>query len=65
MTRLFGGYGPELYAAYEANLPLASGYRLRQALYNLYHMLNHLNLFGSGYLARCENIIDGLLADVS
>ena len=63
MTRLFGGFGPEFYAAYEANMPLASGHRLRQELYNLYHMLNHLNLFGRGYLARCENIIANLLAE--
>jgi len=64
MTRLFGGFGAEFYAAYEANLPLASGYRLRQELYNLYHMLNHFHLFGSGYLARCEDIIDQLLAEL-
>lgn len=64
MTELFGGFGPSFYSAYEAHSPLPDGYRLRRELYNLYHMLNHLNLFGSGYLSRCENIIESLLAQL-
>jgi len=64
MTELFGGYGPEFYSAYEAHAPLSDSYQLRRDLYNLYHMLNHLNLFGAGYLCRCENIIDHLLAQI-
>ena len=64
MTELFGGFGPSFYSAYEECSPLPNGYRLRRELYNLYHMLNHLNLFGSGYLSRCENIIDSLVAQV-
>ena len=64
MTELFGGFGPEFYSAYQAHTPLPDGYRLRRDLYNLYHMLNHLNLFGAGYLSRCENIIDALMAEV-
>ena len=64
MTELFGGFGASFYAAYREHSPLPDGYRLRRELYNLYHMLNHLNLFGSGYLSRCENIIDSLLAQV-
>lgn len=64
MTELFGGFEPAFYSAYRSNSPLPDGYPLRRELYNLYHMLNHLNLFGTGYLSRCESIIDGLLAQV-
>ncbi len=64
MTRLFGGFDADFYSAYLAHFPLPDGYRLRQNLYNLYHMLNHLNLFGGGYLSRCENMIDSLIAQV-
>lgn len=64
MTELFGGFEPAFYAAYKACSPLPDGYRLRKNLYNLYHVLNHLNLFGSGYLLRCENMIDGLLSEI-
>lgn len=64
MTELFGGFDPAFYAAYRAHSPLPEGYPQRRELYNLYHMLNHLNLFGAGYLSRCENIIDGLLAQI-
>ena len=64
MTELFGGFGPSFYSAYREHSPLPDGYRLRRELYNLYHMLNHLNLFGSVYLSRCENFIDNLLAQV-
>lgn len=64
MTELFGGFEPAFYSAYKAHYPLPDGYHLRRDLYNLYHMLNHLNLFGAGYLSRCENIIDHLMAQI-
>lgn len=64
MTELFGGFGASFYAAYQAHSPLPAGYPLRRNLYKLYHMLNHLNLFGAAYLFRCENIIDDLLAQI-
>ena len=54
MTELFGGFPPEFYDAYQASFPLAEGYEKRKHLYNLYHLLNHLNLFGSGYAAQVE-----------
>ena len=57
MTELFGGFGPDFYAAYHANYPLDVGYPVRKHLYNLYHVLNHLNLFGSGYLRQAESMI--------
>ncbi|HEX5789100.1 MAG TPA: fructosamine kinase family protein [Woeseiaceae bacterium] len=49
MTRLFGGFGRAFYAAYEETWPLAAGWERRVALYQLYHVLNHLNLFGGAY----------------
>jgi fructosamine-3-kinase len=65
MTRLFGGFGPHFYAAYEAVWPLPSGSEVRGTLYNLYHVLNHLNLFGAeGYLRQAETMLDRLLAEL-
>lgn len=57
MTRLFGGFPPRFYAAYASEWPLAEGYEERLPIYQLYHLLNHLNLFGSGYYAQCERIL--------
>jgi protein-ribulosamine 3-kinase len=62
MTTLFGGFSREFYIAYEGVWPLDPGHRERRDLYNLYHVLNHLNLFGSGYLAQAQQMIDRLLA---
>ncbi len=62
MSELFGGFGPGFYAAYQEAWPLDPGYAKRKNLYNLYHIINHLNLFGGGYLAQSEHMIDGLLS---
>ena len=62
MTRLFGGFGRTFYSAYEAEFPLDAGASTRIDLYNLYHLLNHLNLFGGVYRVRSEAAIDRLLA---
>ena len=59
MTRLFGGFSPAFYAAYHEEFPLPDGHRERLPMYQLYHLLNHLNLFGSGYYASCERILEG------
>jgi protein-ribulosamine 3-kinase len=64
MTELFGGFGADFYSAYRAAWPLAQGYGTRKTLYNLYHILNHLNLFGSGYLGQAESMIERLLAEI-
>jgi fructosamine-3-kinase len=64
MTELFGGFGSGFYSAYRAAWPLDPGYRVRKDLYNLYHVLNHLNLFGGGYRGQAERLIDRLLAEV-
>jgi fructosamine-3-kinase len=62
MTELFGGFDAEFYAAYRDAWPLDAGYRTRRDLYNLYHVLNHLNLFGSGYLGQSEALLGRLIA---
>jgi protein-ribulosamine 3-kinase len=64
MTELFGGFGSDFYAAYQEVWALHEGYRVRKSLYNLYHILNHLNLFGGGYLRQAENMIALLLAEI-
>ncbi len=61
MTRLFGGFSRDFYAAYEHSWPLAPGSDRRIRLYQLYHVLNHLNLFGRGYLERAEMLLEELL----
>jgi fructosamine-3-kinase len=65
MTELFGGYPRRFYAAYDEHYPLDQGYRLRKTLYNLYHILNHLNLFGGGYAAQAEHMMDTLVGEVT
>ncbi len=60
MTELFGGFSPTFYQAYQAAYPLDPGYATRKALYNLYHILNHLNLFGTGYLHQAEAMIHNI-----
>jgi fructosamine-3-kinase len=62
MTELFGGFDSDFYAAYREAWPLDPGYRVRRQLYNLYHVLNHLNLFGGGYGGQAQGMIDRLLA---
>lgn len=57
MTKLFGGFGVPFYDAYEEAWPLAAGSEQRMLLYQLYHVLNHLNLFGDSYLNRALGII--------
>lgn len=63
MTELFGGFSAEFYAAYRATWPLAEGYSQRKTLYNVYHVLNHFNLFGGSYAAQAEDMLDRLLAE--
>ena len=64
MTELFGGFGADFYAAYQAAWPLDPAYRTRKTLDNLYHILNHLNLFGGGYGAQAEQMMQQLLAEL-
>lgn len=57
MTELFGSFNPSFYKAYNEAYPLEPGYRQRRDAYNLYHMLNHLNLFGGSYAGSVKAIL--------
>lgn len=61
MTMLFGGFGKPFYEAYEKAWPMAPGHEQRIELYQLYHALNHLNLFGRGYLVHVCRLIRQLV----
>ena len=61
MAELFGGFPTSFYAAYRSTWPLDSGYEARKPLYNLYHILNHFNLFGGAYLGQAQRMIEALL----
>lgn len=65
MTELFGGFPVAMYAAYRRAAPLDGDFELRKPLYNLYHMLNHCNLFGARYLGQAERMAARLHADLS
>jgi len=65
MTEMFGGFPPQFYDAYCLEWPLDPGYAVRKHLYNLYHLLNHFNLFGGGYGAQAESTITSLLTSVA
>ncbi len=60
MTMLFGGFGKAFYEAYEASWPLERGHEKRLKLYQLYHVLNHLNIFGRSYLAQAKQLLTDL-----
>lgn len=61
MTELFGGFPPEFYQGYNQVLPLDPDYKQRKTLYNLYHILNHFNLFGGGYESQANRMIQQLV----
>jgi fructosamine-3-kinase len=61
MTRLFGGFGEAFHRAYQQAAPLSAGAATRAELYNLYHVLNHANLFGGGYPRQARALIERLL----
>lgn len=58
MTTLFGGFSPEFYMSYQQEFPLKDGYAYREKLYQLYHLFNHVNLFGSGYYSQVMNVLN-------
>jgi fructosamine-3-kinase len=64
MTELFGGFPQAFYRGYDDAWPLDPGYPVRKRLYNLYHLLNHLNLFGGSYLVQTQAAIDELLGEI-
>ncbi len=62
MTELFGGFPTAFYHGYNESWQLDSGYRQRKSIYNLYHVLNHFNLFGGGYTNQAKTIIQQLIS---
>ncbi len=64
MTKLFGGFGGRFYAAYNEAWPLDQGFEIRETFYNIYHIINHLNLFGGGYHAQAISMIERVLAEL-
>ncbi|WP_456417207.1 fructosamine kinase family protein [Thiolapillus sp.] len=64
MTELFGGFGADFYAAYNNAWPLDPGYAVRKTLYNLYHILNHANMFGGGYAGQAQRMMEQLLGEL-
>jgi protein-ribulosamine 3-kinase len=64
MTELFGGFPGDFYSAYDSTWPLDPGYATRKTLYNLYHVLNHFNLFGGGYLSQAQHMTASLLSEL-
>ena len=64
MTELFGGFSQRFYAAYNEAWPLDSGYTVRKVFYNLYHILNHFNMFGGGYAGQAERMTEQLLGEL-
>lgn len=64
MTELFGGFDRRFYASYQEAWPLDQGYSVRKHLYNLYHVLNHANLFGGGYVSQAHGLMGRLLSEL-
>ncbi|GGP27841.1 fructosamine kinase family protein [Silvimonas amylolytica] len=64
LTSLFGGFSSTFYEAYHATWPLQPGFERRRDLYNLYHMANHANMFGGGYIQRTQAMIDALIVNI-
>lgn len=64
MTELFGGFSAEFYSSYNEVWSLDNGYQQRKVLYNLYHILNHYNLFGGGYAMQAERMMEQLLINI-
>jgi len=64
MTHLFGGFPADFHAAYREAWPLSDGHLARRGFYNLYHVLNHANLFAGDYVAQSARLVDQVLAEV-
>jgi fructosamine-3-kinase len=64
MTQLFGGFPKEFHSAYRDAWPLDDGYAARKGFYNLYHVLNHANLFAGDYVRQSEHLVEKVLAEI-
>jgi fructosamine-3-kinase len=63
ITELFGGFGGGFYRGYNEVFPLDKGYQKRKIIYNLYHIINHFNLFGGGYGAQVNQMIQRIITN--
>ena len=61
MTKLFGGFRKEFYEEYHKIFPIKNGFEKRIIIYNFYHILNHANMFGGGYLNQVEDYVKAIL----
>jgi len=64
MTYVFGGFSADFYASYQNAFPLDDGFAVRKTFYNIYHIINHLNLFGGGYHGQSINMLEQVLAEL-
>ena len=64
MTQLFGSFGARFYQAYDEVWPLDEGYKVRKTFYNLYHIINHFNMFGGGYLGQAIAMMKQVLSEI-
>lgn len=65
MTYVFGGFGPDFYASYQNAFPLDDGFAVRKTFYNIYHIINHLNMFGGGYHGQAIHMLEQVLAEIA
>ena len=65
MTYVFGGFSPDFYASYQNAFPLDDGFAVRKTFYNIYHIINHLNLFGGGYHGQAINMLEQVLSEIN
>ncbi len=65
MTYIFGGFDADFYASYQNAFPLDDGFAVRKTFYNIYHIINHLNMFGGGYHGQAINMLKQVLAEVN
>ena len=61
MSQLFGGFPSAFYQGYQQIYPLNEGYEQRKTIYNLYHILNHFNLFGGGFGSQSQSMINKIM----
>jgi protein-ribulosamine 3-kinase len=64
MTYVFGGFSADFYASYQNAFPLDDGFELRKTFYNIYHIINHLNMFGGGYHGQAVHMLEQVLAEI-
>ena len=64
MTYIFGGFSADFYASYQNAFPLDDGFELRKTFYNIYHIINHLNMFGGGYHGQAVHMLKQVLAEI-